>query len=118
MNMRCVWLFVVCLFLYLHLAEAQQSGKIPRVGFLGPASASALAQRLAAFREGLRELGYIEGKNIAIDYRYADSQADRITPLAAELLALKPGVIVTYQTPSAQAIKKLSLTALIQIHVF
>ena len=111
MKRKIVTLVLSAMLLALcSFAAAQQPGKIPRVGFLGAASAPALAQRLAAFRGGLRELGYIEGKNIAIDYRYADSQADRIGPLAAELLALKPDVIVTYQTPSVIAIKKLSPT--------
>jgi hypothetical protein len=69
MNMRYVWLFAACFFLYAHVSDAKQSGKIPRIGFLSVASPPAIAQRVAAFREGLRELGYIEGKNIAIDYR-------------------------------------------------
>jgi putative ABC transport system substrate-binding protein len=98
-------LFALCL-----PAEAQQARKVSRVGFLGAASASALIGRLDAFRHGLQELGYIEGKTIAIEYRYADGKAERVPELAAELIALKPDVIVTYQTPSVLAIKKLSTT--------
>jgi putative ABC transport system substrate-binding protein len=98
-------LFPLCLY-----AQAQQAPKIPRIGFLGPASAAALTSRIEAFRLGLRELGYVEGKNIAIDYRYTDGKAGRIPELAAELVALNPDVIVTSQTPSVLAIKKLSAT--------
>jgi len=89
-------------------AEAQQPKKNPRIGFLGAASASALTERLNAFRLGLSELGYVEGKNIAIEYRYANGDGERIPKLAAELVALKPDVIVTYQTPSVQALKSAS----------
>jgi putative ABC transport system substrate-binding protein len=104
-------LFVVCVlvaspFALCVDAEAQQSPRVPRIGFLGAASATALTSRIEAFRLGLRELGYVEGKNIAIDYRYADGRAERISELAAELVALKPDVIVTYQTPSVLALKK------------
>jgi putative ABC transport system substrate-binding protein len=70
----------------VHLAEAQQAKKIPRIGFLSAASASAVAGRLDAFRQGLTELGYIEGKNIVVEYRYADGKADRLPALAAELV--------------------------------
>src|SRR5437870_7352170 len=92
------------------VVKAQQTKKVPRVGFLGAASASALAGRLDAFRQGLRDLGYIEGKTIAIEYRYADGKAERVPELAAELVALNPDVIVTYQTPSVLAVKKASAT--------
>jgi putative ABC transport system substrate-binding protein len=88
------------------LAEAQQPKKVPRIGFLGAASASALTGQLDAFRQGLRELGYIEGKNIAIEYRYADGKVDRVPELAAELVGFKVDVIVTYQTPSVLALKR------------
>ena len=90
--------------------RAQQPKKIARIGFLGAASASALAERLNGLRLGLRELGYIEGQNIAIDYRYADGKSERISKLAAELVSLNPDVIVTYQTPSVQALKNASET--------
>jgi putative tryptophan/tyrosine transport system substrate-binding protein len=95
---------------YIHPAEAQQAKKIPRIGFLGAASASALTSQLDAFRQGLHELGYIEGKNIVVEYRYADAKVDRVPELAAELVDLKVDVIVTYQTPSVLALKKASAT--------
>src|SRR5512143_3830105 len=98
------------LFALCFRVNAQQPKKIPRIGFLGAASAPALASQIEAFRLGLRELGYVDGKNIAIEYRYADGNAERISHLAAELVALNPDVIVTYQTPSVLAIKKLSAT--------
>src|SRR4030095_10793807 len=74
--------------------DAQQPKKVPRIGFLTAASASSQASRLDAFRQGLRELGYVEGKNIVIEYRYAEG-LDRLPALAAELVRLKVAVIVT-----------------------
>jgi putative tryptophan/tyrosine transport system substrate-binding protein len=65
---------------------AQQPTKIPRIGFLGASSASVLAARIEAFRQGLRELGYVEGKNIFIEWRSAEGNADRLPSLAAELV--------------------------------
>ena len=75
--------------------EAQQPKKIPRIGFLGATSASANSARLKAFEQGLRELGYVEGKNIVIEYRYADGRPDRLPTLAAELVGLNVNVIVS-----------------------
>ena len=76
-------------------AEAQQSAKIPRIGYLTAASASAMVSRSDAFRQGLRELGYIEGKNIIIEYRFGDGKLDRLPALAAELVRLNVDIIVT-----------------------
>jgi ABC-type uncharacterized transport system substrate-binding protein len=77
-------------------AEAQQAAKkIPRVGFLSLNTASVQKDRVEAFREALRKLGYIEGQNIIIDYRFADSRSERLPTFAAELVALKVDVIVT-----------------------
>jgi putative ABC transport system substrate-binding protein len=67
-------------------AEAQPPKKVPRVGFLIGGSASATSGRTEAFRQGLRELGYVEGKNIVNEYRYAEGKLDRLPALAAELL--------------------------------
>jgi putative tryptophan/tyrosine transport system substrate-binding protein len=76
---------------------AQQPARMSRIGFLSAASSSniTILPRIEAFRQGLRELGYIEGKNIVIDYRYADGKQDRLKELAAELVRLKVDVIVT-----------------------
>jgi len=92
------------------VAEAQQPAKIPRIGFLGAASASALTGRLNALRQGLHDLGYIDGKTISIEYRYADGNPDRLSHLAAELVDLKVDVVITSSTPSVLAIKKASPT--------
>jgi putative ABC transport system substrate-binding protein len=78
---------------------------VSRIGFLSPRSASD-AGRLAAFRQGLRELGYVEGQNIAIESRWAEGEYDRLPGLAAELVRLKVDVIVTYAAPAIQAAKR------------
>ena len=76
-------------------AEAQQPKKVPRIGFLMGTSPSTISDRIEAFRQGLRELGYVEGKNIAIEYRYSEGKLDRLRELAAELVRLNVDVIVT-----------------------
>ncbi|MBI2180950.1 MAG: ABC transporter substrate-binding protein [Deltaproteobacteria bacterium] len=76
-------------------AQAQQAKKIHRIGILIPPSASFLSARVEAFRQRLRELGYVEGKNIFIEYRYAEGKLERLPDLAAELVRLKVDVIVT-----------------------
>jgi len=86
-------------------AGAQQPGKVTRVGFLFYGSPGA-SPELDAFRQGLRELGYIEGQNIAIEYRFASGRVDRLPELAAELVRLKVDVIVTPTTPVSQAAKQ------------
>ena len=90
-------------------AEAQQPARIPRIGILGPSSASSFLPRVEAFRQRLRELGYVEGKNIVIEYRYAEGKLDRLPDLAAELVRLKVDVIVT-TGPGVLAAKKASAT--------
>jgi len=87
-------LFVVVLLAAV-IAVAQQPTKVPRIGYLGAASASANAARIEAFRQGLRELSYVEGKNVVIEWRSADGKPDRLPALAAELVRLKVAVIVT-----------------------
>src|SRR5262245_54687924 len=87
-------------------AEAQQAGKVPRVGILSPGSSAVPALALHdSFRRGLRELGYIEGKNIFIEIRYAGGKQDRLSDLATELVKLKVDVIVTTGTPGVLAAK-------------
>jgi putative ABC transport system substrate-binding protein len=76
-------------------AEAQQLTKIPRIGYLSGASLSAISARIEAFRQGLRELGYVEGKNIVIEWRWAEGKPDRLPDLAAELVRLKVDLIVS-----------------------
>jgi putative tryptophan/tyrosine transport system substrate-binding protein len=88
-------LVAVILLALWESAEAQQPGKVPRIGFLIASSPSAIAPRMDAFREGLRELGYVEGKNIVIEPRYANGKSDHLPALAAELVGLKVDVIVS-----------------------
>ena len=88
-------LIAVVLLAVAVIAEAQQPKKVLRIGWLGGASASAVALRLDAFRQGLRELGYVEGKNIVIELRSAEAKPDQLPALAAELVRLKVDVIVT-----------------------
>ena len=83
------------LFALCSVAEAQQSAKVPRIGYLTGTSLSAIAHRVEAFRQGLRELGYIEGKNIVIEYRSAEGTIDRLPDLAAEFVHLQVDVVVT-----------------------
>jgi putative tryptophan/tyrosine transport system substrate-binding protein len=87
-------------------AEAQQAAKVPRIGFLGNSTAALEANLVGPFREGLRELGYVEGRNVLIEYRWAEGQYERFPALIAELIALKVDVIVTAGTPAALAVKK------------
>ena len=84
-------------------ARAQQMGKVPRIGYLGSSSPSLEPHFVEAFRQKLRELGHIEGENIAIEYRWAEGQDGRLPDLAAELVRLQPNVIVTTGTPGALA---------------
>ena len=91
-------------------AEAQQPKKVPRIGFLSSTSASAILSRTEAFRQGLRELGYAEGKNIVIEWRYADGKVDRLSELAAELVRLKVDIIVTGGPAPTRAAKQATVT--------
>jgi ABC-type uncharacterized transport system substrate-binding protein len=111
MTKKVVCLALGAMFLGVSFpAQAQQPKKVPRIGFLGGASASFYAARTNAFRQGLNELGYTEGKNIVIEYRYAEGKFDRLPDLAAELVGLKLDVIVAAPTPSVLAAKKASAT--------
>ena len=92
-------------------AEAQQQlKKLHRIGILLVGSSSFYSARIDVFRQGLKELGYIEGKNIAIEYRYAEGKADRLPALATELVGLKVEVVFTSSTPSVLAVKKATST--------
>ena len=90
--------------------EAQQPKKVPRIGFLGGGAAAANVGRMEAFRQGLRELGYVEGKNIVIDQRWAEAKLDRLPALTAELLRLKVDIIVTAGAPATRTAKNATLT--------
>ena len=88
------------------VAHAQQTGKVLRIGFLDDSTASGSAVLVEAFRQELSKLGWIEGKNIAIEYRFAEQKSERLPELAADLVRLKVDLIVTVDTPSALAAKK------------
>ena len=92
------------------LAAAQQPTKMPRIGYLIGSSLSASSARIPAFRQGLRELGYVEGKNIVIEYRYAKGKQDRLPGLAAELVRLKVDIIVTAGPIPTRAAKEATST--------
>jgi putative ABC transport system substrate-binding protein len=98
-------------------AEAQQTPKIPRIGYLGAFTSSAGAPLLEAFRQGLRELGYVEGQNISVDYRWAEGRPDRFPALAAELIQLKVDVIVTYSNAAVAALQQATRTIPIVVAV-
>jgi putative ABC transport system substrate-binding protein len=87
-------------------ARAQQSGRLPTIGFLGATTPTALLQWSTAFVQRLRELGWIEGRNVAIEYRWAEGRAERFTDIAAEFARLKVDVIFTYSTPAVLAAKQ------------
>ena len=91
-------------------ADAQQPTKVPRLGYLTAASLSALAARPEVFRQGLRELGYVEGKNIVIEWRSAEGKVDRLAMLAAELVRLKVDVIVTTGPTATRPAKEATST--------
>jgi putative ABC transport system substrate-binding protein len=96
-----------------HLANAQQPTKVPRIGFLLASSASANSARVEAFRQGLRELGYVEGKNIVIESRYAEGKIDRLPALVADLVRLKVDVILSagpaVTRPASEATKTIPI---------
>ena len=102
--MRRIWLAVVLTVNLLTPlgAEAQETGKVPRIGFLFFGSLER-SQELDAFRQGLREIGYTEGQNIVIEYRFASGQAERLPELAAGLARLRPDVLVAPGTPASLA---------------
>src|SRR5439155_20822845 len=91
------------------LADAQRPARLPRVGFLGMDS-QMQAERLVAFQEGVRALGYVEGRNIAIEYRWAEGRFDRLPGLASELVALQVDVIVTAAPPAVRAAQRATST--------
>jgi putative tryptophan/tyrosine transport system substrate-binding protein len=110
MNKPASILCAVILLVGATIAEAQKTGKIFRIGFLDPTNASAMADQVDAFRQELRKLGWIEGKNIAFEYRFAEQKSERLAELAAELVRLKVDLIVTSGVPPALEAKKATTT--------
>jgi len=112
MNKRIVVAFLATLFLVsVHFAEAQQPAKIPRLGYVsGAGDPSNPGPAVDAFRQGLRDRGYIEGKNILVEYRYAEGRQERVPSLVSELVQLKVDVLVLITLPSVRAAKEATNT--------
>jgi len=104
------WLLATLLLTTAPPAEAQQPTKIPRIGYVGGTSPSANSRRQEAFRQGLRDLGYIEGKNIVIEWRFAEGKRDHVPALAAELVRLKVDIIVSDSATTTRALKEATST--------
>jgi ABC-type uncharacterized transport system substrate-binding protein len=105
-----LWLLATLFLANVSLAEAQQTGKIFRIGFLDTSTASGSAVLWDAFRQEMRKLGWIEGKNIAIEYRFAEQKPERLPELAVDLVRLKVDLIVVSGTPPALAAKNATTT--------
>jgi putative ABC transport system substrate-binding protein len=111
MNKKLSFFIIVAVMLVLvHLADAQQAGKIPRIGFLDPSTASGSAVLAEAFWQEMRKLGWIEGKNFTIEYRFAEQRPERLPELAADLVRLKVDLIVVTAGPPALAAKGATTT--------
>jgi putative ABC transport system substrate-binding protein len=111
MNPNLFWLITAILLAFLGRAEAQQPTKIPRIGFVSAVgSAKAPGPHLGAFRQGLRDLGYAEGKNIVFELRYVEGRSDRVPSLVAELVQLKVDVLVLRSQPAILAAKEATKT--------
>jgi ABC-type uncharacterized transport system substrate-binding protein len=111
-NALCTMVFALCAMLLALCASAhaQQPAKVPRIGYLAGASISAISPRINAFRDGLHELGYVEGKNIIIEWRSAYGKRDRLPALATELVGLKVDVIVTAGAAVTRPVKQTTST--------
>src|SRR4029434_8072 len=112
-NMRkriTLWLLATLFLANVSLADAQQPGKIFRIGYLENSTASGSAVLVDAFRQEMRKLGWIEGKNIAIEYRFSELKAERLPELAADLVRLNVDLIVTTGEPPARAAKSATTT--------
>ncbi len=105
-----VWLLATVLLTTVPPAEAQQPAKIPKIGWLVAQAASASAFRREELQQAFREIGYIEGKNLAIEYRYGEDKFDRLPALVDELVRLKVDVLVVSTTPAALAAKNATRT--------
>jgi putative tryptophan/tyrosine transport system substrate-binding protein len=105
-----LWLLATLFLANVSLADAQQTSKVPRIGFLDNSTASSIAVLLEAFREEFRKLGWIEGKNITIEYRFAEQKNERLPELAADLVRLKVDLIVASGGPTPLAAKRATST--------
>jgi putative ABC transport system substrate-binding protein len=105
MNKKLLWLLILLVVTAYTFAEAQQPAKVPQIGVLNASSAANMASRMELFRRGLRHLGYIEGQNLLVEYRYADGKIEKLRDLAAELVRLNVAVIVAGGGQSIRAAK-------------
>jgi putative ABC transport system substrate-binding protein len=110
MKNRLSILLIIAVIAVGAMAEGQDPGKVPRIGFLASGLRSASAQRVELFQQGLRELGYVDGKNIVIEYRYADGKLEPLSALAAELVRLNVDLIVTDTSIAIDAVKNATQT--------
>src|SRR5438132_11827084 len=111
MNKKVIRFALGALLLALSFpADAQQATKIPRIGFLGNSTPALEENLVGPFREGLRDLGYVEGRNISIEYRWAEGKYERFPSLIAELIALNVDLIVTAGTPATTALMSATTT--------
>lgn len=106
MSNKPIWLAAIVFLATASFAHAQQPTKVSRIGLLYAGTPESPARRLEAFRQNLHDLGYVEGKNIIFEHRFADGKPDRLFDLAAELVRLKVEAIVTSGGPASQAAKK------------
>jgi putative ABC transport system substrate-binding protein len=109
MNRRDLVAAAVLAVLAKPIASMSQ-GRVPRIGFLGAASASGFASQIAGLRAGLKELGYVEGKSITLEFRWAEGKLDRLPSLAAELVRIPVDVLITQGIPATRAAKATSTT--------
>jgi len=110
MSKRLLVLLIPLILAAVHTVEAQQATKIPRIGVLPAGSPSSMATQVEAFRQGLRELGYVEGKNILLEYRYGEGKREQYRDLADELVRLKPDIIVVSSVGFTAAAKEATKT--------
>src|SRR5215468_329992 len=111
--MRLIGLAIVltvCLTLAPFTAEGQPTGKVARIGYLSPLSTAADSANMEAFRQGLRDLGYVDGKTVVVEARYADGRLERLPALAAEIIGLRVDVILAAPTPAVRAVQQASRT--------
>jgi ABC-type uncharacterized transport system substrate-binding protein len=110
MNSKLAWLATPLLLVCLHIAEAQQPNRIPRIGFVAMSSSATGGQNLQAFRLGLREFGYVEGSSILLEPRWAEGWAERLPSLLDDLIQQKVDIIVLSSAAGALAAKKATST--------
>ena len=104
------WLLILLTVASVHLAEAQQPTKIPRIGVLAAATPATAAHLIEAFKQGLHEHGYVEGQNVALELRFGDGKAEQFPILAAELVRLKVDVILALTNPVIDAVRQATQT--------